>query len=103
MNIFLKKNGLGDIIEGVVERHLNFGVGLNVNGYEKIKFLIRIVNFTNIEPMNPLNYPPLGTKIKGVIVGINEIDKEVNLSLKDSDVIKYNLLKGAITVYKAWV
>lgn len=84
-----EKYSYGDLLEGVVVHHAPFGVFLNI-GEEEILGFVRIVNFLDVGRMTPDKYPVIGEKVNGIIVEFTEHNKQVCLSLKPSDLLKYS-------------
>ncbi|MFK7906869.1 MAG: S1 RNA-binding domain-containing protein [Chitinophagales bacterium] len=81
----LDKYNCGDLVEGIVIRHRDFGIFLDI-GEEGVSGLIEIVHFLDKESMDPSNYPVIGSKIAGVIISFHDDNRQIRLSVRPSDI-----------------
>lgn len=75
------KYKVGDIIEGKVLTHEDYGIFLDVNE-DSIEGMIRITKFPEEGPTPRSEFPPIGTFVKGILCQLYRGDEYLQLSLK---------------------
>lgn len=104
----LKNYSKGEYIEGKVLEHRTFGIFVKLERMNTVRGLIRIVDFADFADFEngsfdlPVKYPSVGEIIKGVILGFTDHNKQVIISLKKSDISRYDLDLKQVTLYGSW-
>jgi ribosomal protein S1 len=76
----------GDIVEGTITQHEPYGVFVDIG--HPFLGLIQIVDFVDVGIFKSSEYPPIGARIKAVVLGFKEGAKEVQLGVKPSQLNK---------------
>jgi ribosomal protein S1 len=74
---------IGTLIEGRVEHYAPFGVFVDI-GHRQVRGIILVPEFNEEGIMSPENYPPMGSKVVGVVTAYTEYNNQIRLSLKPS-------------------
>ncbi|MCI2425781.1 S1 RNA-binding domain-containing protein [Candidatus Acetothermia bacterium] len=80
-NEFLVQYGINDLVEGVVTEIKDFGAFVKIT--EHVDALIHVSEITEERIVTPHDYFAIGDKIKARIIGINDVKKQVRLSMRD--------------------
>jgi ribosomal protein S1 len=75
---------IGSIIKGTVMYHAAFGIFLNV-GHPLMLGLVRIVDFVDEGIITPDLYPAIGKEVRGLVLGYDESNNQIVLSMKPSN------------------
>ena len=75
---------IGSVVAGIVKHHAPFGVFIDL-GHSEFIGIIEIINFSDDGIADVKDYPPIGSKVKTVVLGYHFDDsKQIGLSLKPS-------------------
>jgi ribosomal protein S1 len=74
----------GRIVRGIVKRTEYFGVFVDLNDPDAYG-LITVTDLTDEPPVKPGDYPPVGSEIVAVVMGVTgQLGTEVRLSIRPS-------------------
>lgn len=71
--------GIGDVVECRVEKHAIFGVFVSVD--EKIDGIVERIQMEQVGYDTPRDYPPVGSVIKGRVLGFRDWSHQVEIGL----------------------
>jgi ribosomal protein S1 len=74
---------IGTKLNGTVTKHFPFGIFVNILGV-KFTGLIQITDFKDQGYMTPLEYPPVGSTVNVVVLGLKESGQQIWLGMKPS-------------------
>jgi ribosomal protein S1 len=77
----------GAIVQGAVQRHLPFGVFVEIRGVP-FTGLVQIVDFKDEGVMTVDEYPPIGSYIKAVVLGFRDSNNQISLGMRPSQLAK---------------
>jgi ribosomal protein S1 len=83
-----KKFPLDSLTKGIVMLHAPYGIFVNLRVNYNIVGFIDLIDFVEEGPVNYEDYPKFNSEIEVVVVGYNERNSQIRLSLKPSDLKK---------------